>query len=118
MTSNTAGAAQGEWHVEPSAYDHSERVRKEGEHGYTVWLGVGTKLARELNELERKAQMADVLAKALDNMLRWEADVDMEIPNDELLPFYLGHAKDWNLLLDAGRAALAQFHAVTEEATR
>ena len=106
---NTDGAAQGEW--EDSASGAIVKVVSEGQFlvdkGFHVGREVRMADARYVTELERKAQMADVLAKAL------EAIASLDHVELRAHGFSVG-----DKAIGLARAALAQYHAATEEATR
>ncbi len=100
MTSNTDGAAQGEaW-----AYDRWEDVCDFWRTGQPGSLNGKQEVADYLNELERKAQMADVLAQALERL-----ELAMPIVDGAKTAAF----GRWHAII---RAALAQFHAATGEA--
>ncbi len=95
---NTDSAAQGEW------------VKHIGKLGATyldtpeyIYVRMPGFLVDRIIADHRKAQMVDVLAKALEDMA-------VESNRGKLRPalWYMGHA----------RAALAQFHDATEETTK
>ncbi len=104
MTSNTDGAAQGDW------------IADYGEEGYIITDGIETfgvnhnygrpdRLVAILRADHRKAQTAGMLAKALEAL---------RALHDGVKP-YRNSASE---VLRMADAALAQFHAATEEATR
>ena len=117
MTSNTDGAAQGEavWEIHCNKCKTGKFTSWRSWHdnhgpywmctecdNYVFAAGLVPLLGAALIDDHRKAQTADVLVKALEDMA-------VESNRGKLRPalWYMGHA----------RAALAQFHAATEEAT-
>ena len=114
MTSNTDGAAQGEaWRKSPMGWNGGmvwSLSQGKDELDSDRFIGIIFETA-DVNAIiadHRKAQMADVLAKALEDLrdvqngppLARKSDVDA-----------------WEAAYALANAALAQFHAATEEVT-
>ncbi len=111
MTSNTDGAAQGEWHGDDDRLTAPDGVSFHVPHPDDM------NLAFYLNDHiiadHRKAQVADVLVKALERIID---DCHQEDDCGYCPGWWIKHAFDCPM--PQAVAALAQYHAATEEATR